>query len=66
MQSVLQFDESCKDRGETCIKVVVPNVMSRPEHDIMLGQDSQSESENGTRHHVHTSRGKYSAYFLKG
>ena len=40
--------------------------MSRPEHDIMLGQDSQSESENGTRHHVHTSRGKYSAYFLKG
>ena len=33
--------------GETSSEIMVPNVMSCPEHDISVGQGSQSESEYG-------------------
>ena len=49
MTSVLNttlFDESCKTFLDSVVNFVVSKMMPWSEHDITLGQGSQSESDN--------------------
>ena len=46
------------------VNFVVLTVMLRSEHDIMVGQGSKSESENGMWHHAQTSWRKNAFYIF--